>query len=107
MNSNKSYSELEHLELVARRIAESGIDITCEYKDWITVTLACASVGEAAREAYHTICSPAVATSVWPRSSSWPRMLASTSRCPAAAARRQKASARRNSRTASSRCATH
>ena len=57
MNSNKSYSELEHLELVARRIAESGIDITCEYKDWITVTLACASVGEAAREAYHTICS--------------------------------------------------
>ena len=86
MNSNKSYSELEHLELVARRIAESGIDITREYKDWITVTLACASVGEAAREAYHT---------------------ASTSRCPAAAARRRKASARRNSRTASSRCATH
>ena len=57
MNSNNAYSELEHLELVARRIAESGIDITCEYKDWITVTLACASVGEQAREAYHTICS--------------------------------------------------
>ena len=57
MNSNKSYSELEHLELVARRITERGVDITCEYKDWITVTLACASVGEAAREAYHTICS--------------------------------------------------
>ena len=57
MNSSNSYSELEHLELVARRIAESGIDITREYKDWITVTLACASVGEAAREAYHTICS--------------------------------------------------
>ena len=57
MNNNNSYSELEHLELVARRIAESGIDITSQYKDWITVTLACASVGEAAREAYHTICS--------------------------------------------------
>ncbi len=57
MNSSNSYSELEHLELVARRIAERGIDITREYKDWITVTLACASVGEQAREAYHTICS--------------------------------------------------
>ena len=57
MNSSNSYSELEHLELVARRIAERGIDVTREYTDWITVTLACASVGEAAREAYHTICS--------------------------------------------------
>lgn len=57
MKNNNSYSELEHLELVARRIAESGIDITSQYKDWITVTLACASVGESAREAYHTICS--------------------------------------------------
>ncbi len=57
MKNNNSYSELEHLELVARRIAESGIDITSQYKDWITVTLACASVGESARKAYHTICS--------------------------------------------------
>ena len=39
MKNNNSYSELEHLELVARRIAESGIDITSQYKDWITVTL--------------------------------------------------------------------
>ena len=56
MNS-RSYSDLEHLELVARRIAESGADITSEYHEWINVTFACASLGEAAREPYHTICS--------------------------------------------------
>lgn len=32
-----NYSDLEHLELVARRIAESGCDITREYNDWINV----------------------------------------------------------------------
>lgn len=52
----KQYSDLEQLELIARRIAESGVDITREYGDWISVTFACASLGEAAREAYHTIC---------------------------------------------------
>ena len=53
-----NYTELEHLELVAQRIAESGIDLTADYGDWIQVTFACASLGEQAREAYHTICSP-------------------------------------------------
>ena len=57
MKNNNAYSEIEHLELVASRIAERGTDITSQYKDWITVTLACASLGESAREAYHTICS--------------------------------------------------
>ena len=57
MSNNNSYSDLEHLELVARRIAESGADITRDYQDWINVTFACASLGEAAREPYHTICS--------------------------------------------------
>lgn len=57
MKNSNSFSEIEHLELVASRIAECGIDITSQYKDWITVTLACASLGESAREAYHTICS--------------------------------------------------
>ena len=57
MNMNNSYSNLEHLKLVARRIAESGIDITSVYTDWINVTFACASLGEPAREYYHTICS--------------------------------------------------
>ena len=52
-----NYTELEHLELVAQRIAESGIDLTADYGDWIQVTFACASLGEQAREAYHTICS--------------------------------------------------
>ena len=41
---------------MARRIAESGCDITREYNDWINVTFACASLGEAARKCYHTIC---------------------------------------------------
>ena len=55
MNRN-SFSDLEHLELVARRLAEGGIDITRDYQDWIMVTLGCASLGEAAREPYHLIC---------------------------------------------------
>lgn len=54
---SKSYSDVEHLQLVAQRIAQSGIDITTDYGDWMTVTFACASLGEEAREAYHTICS--------------------------------------------------
>lgn len=53
----KSINDLERLELVARRIAEGGVDITREYQDWINLTFACASQGEAARECYHTICS--------------------------------------------------
>ena len=55
--TKNNYSDIEHLEFVARRIAESGADITSEYQDWISVTFACASMGEAARESYHTICS--------------------------------------------------
>ena len=52
-----NYTDIEHLKLVAQRIAESGKDLTSEYSDWISVTFACASLGEQAREAYHTICS--------------------------------------------------
>lgn len=53
----ESFSDLEHLELLARRIAEGNVDITSEYQDWVTVTFSCASLGEQAREPYHTICS--------------------------------------------------
>ena len=52
-----NYTDLDHLHLVARRLAEAGRDITADYADWISVTFACASLGEQAREAYHTICS--------------------------------------------------
>lgn len=52
-----SFTDLEHLQLVAGRIAESGIDITSTYNDWLKVTFSCASLGEAAREYYHIICS--------------------------------------------------
>ncbi len=52
-----NFSELEHLEMVARRIADNGMDLTASYGDWLNVTFACASLGEPAREAYHTICS--------------------------------------------------
>lgn len=54
---NNNYTDIEHLELVAQRLAEAGRDITADYADWISVTFACASLGEQAREAYHTICS--------------------------------------------------
>ena len=50
------YTDFEHLKLVAGRIAQGGVDITREYQDWIKVSLACASLGEAAREPYHDIC---------------------------------------------------
>ena len=53
----QSFSDLERLELVARRIAEGGVDITSDYQDWVEATLGCASLGEVAREPYHTICS--------------------------------------------------
>ena len=56
MSKSNVYSDLEHLELVARRIAERGVDITSVYQEWIDVTFACASLGEGARESYHTIC---------------------------------------------------
>ena len=51
-----NYSDVEHLELVAQRLAESGQDITSQYADWVKVTFACASVGEQGRAAYHRIC---------------------------------------------------
>lgn len=58
MNTSKnSFSDLEHLELLASRIAQGGVDITSDYQDWINVTFACAGLGEQARESYHTICS--------------------------------------------------
>ena len=54
--NNNSYTDLEHLQLVASRIVQDGIDITRDYPDWVRVTFACASLGEAAREPYHDIC---------------------------------------------------
>ena len=56
MKSTNAFSDLEHLELVAGRIAQGGIDITSEYENWLKITFACASLGEAAREPYHDIC---------------------------------------------------
>lgn len=55
MKSN-SFSDVERLQLVAQRIKERGVDLTASYGDWIQLTFACASLGEQAREAYHTIC---------------------------------------------------
>lgn len=52
-----SYSDIEHLEIVAKRIAECGVDLTSDYKSWMNVTFACASLGEEARKYYHLICS--------------------------------------------------
>lgn len=57
MKQTNSFSDIERLELVSRRIAESGVDITREYHDWMEVAFGCASQGEAGREPFHTICS--------------------------------------------------
>ena len=45
-----NYTDLDHLHLVAGRLAEAGRDITADYADWISVTFACASLGEQARD---------------------------------------------------------
>lgn len=55
--TQNQFSDLERLEAVAKRIQESQVDLTAQYDDWVNITLACASLGEAAREAYHIICS--------------------------------------------------
>ena len=58
MNTKQNaFTDLEHLELVARRIADSGADLTSDYNNWMAITFACASLGEGARESYHLICS--------------------------------------------------
>ena len=51
-----NFSNLDHLQLVAKRLSDAGVDITFHYGDWVNVTFACASLGEGAREAYHAIC---------------------------------------------------
>ena len=51
------FMDLKRLEVVAKRIKESQVDLTAQYGDWINITLACASLGEDAREAYQDICS--------------------------------------------------
>ncbi len=54
---NNSFSDLERLELIAQRLYERNVDLTASYGDWVRVTMACASLGEQARESYHKICS--------------------------------------------------
>ena len=49
-------SDLRHLEIIAQRAQVQGIDLTATYDEWLNVTFACCSVGEAGRQAYHTLC---------------------------------------------------
>ena len=57
MKKERFFSDLERLQIVAQRIFDAKVDITAEYGKWIEVTMACASLGEQAREPYHLICS--------------------------------------------------
>lgn len=57
MKKLNSFTDAEHLALVAQRIKESGMDLTADYGKWIEVAMACASVGEEGREPFHDICS--------------------------------------------------
>lgn len=57
MYLSKSYSDQDRLDIVSRRIAESGIDLTANQRDWTLVAYACASLGEGGREAFHRISS--------------------------------------------------
>lgn len=50
------YSDLEQLAVIAKRIKESGIDMTADNQRWADITYACAGIGESARESYHDIC---------------------------------------------------
>ena len=52
------YTDQEKLELYARQIHDSGIDITPDQKnEWTMIAYACASQGEAGREPFHLISS--------------------------------------------------
>lgn len=55
MKHNHSYSEQDRLDIISRRIAESGIDLTENQRDWTLVAYACASLNEGGREAFHRI----------------------------------------------------
>ena len=57
MNTNYFYSDQDRLDIVSRRIAESGIDLTANQRDWTLAAYACASLGEGGREAFHRISS--------------------------------------------------
>lgn len=57
MKQSNNYTDLDRLETVAKRIVENQVDITSDFGQWVDVTMACASLGEAAREPYHMICS--------------------------------------------------
>ena len=52
-----SFTEQEKLELYARQIHDSGIDITPNQKEWTEIAYACASQGEAGREPFQLISS--------------------------------------------------
>lgn len=52
-----SYTDQERLDTLARRISESGIDLTASQRDWTIMAYACASQGEGGREAFHLISS--------------------------------------------------
>lgn len=51
-----SYTDLEHLHIIAERFRESGIVLSLTHKEWVTIGMGCASLGEAARDDFHTIC---------------------------------------------------
>ena len=56
MTTSDPNSDLRHLEIIAQRAQAQGIDLTATYDEWLDVTFACCSVGEAGRQAYHTLC---------------------------------------------------
>lgn len=51
-----SYTDLERLHVIAERFRESGTVVVPTHKDWVTVAMGCASLGEAARQDFHLIC---------------------------------------------------
>ena len=57
MSNINRFSDLEQLEIIAKRIKESGIDMTADNQQWADITYACAGMGEGARQPYHDICS--------------------------------------------------
>lgn len=55
--SRRGSLELRHLELVVSRIEEQKLDITADYKDWMSICFACATLEEEkGRELLHRIC---------------------------------------------------
>ena len=54
-HSSDADREKMHLQAVVQRVAQSGVDLTADYHDWVELGFAFASLGEEGRQHFHDI----------------------------------------------------